>query len=92
MTPTPRASVLDALAEVYDPELDEPITRLGFVASNSATVLRVTAERSSGVRSIGMPPPSRARERSNSSSMMCSVKCTAPARKFTANTTRHSKA
>ncbi len=27
------ASVLGALAEVYDPELDEPITRLGFVAS-----------------------------------------------------------
>ncbi len=25
--------VLDALAEVYDPELDEPITRLGFVTS-----------------------------------------------------------
>jgi metal-sulfur cluster biosynthetic enzyme len=28
-----RASVLDALAEVHDPELDEPITSLGFVAS-----------------------------------------------------------
>ena len=27
------ASVIDALAEVYDPELDEPITRLGFVSS-----------------------------------------------------------
>ena len=27
------ASVLGALAEVYDPELDEPITRLGFVSS-----------------------------------------------------------
>ena len=27
------ASVLDALADVYDPELDEPITRLGFVTS-----------------------------------------------------------
>jgi len=27
------ASVIDALAQVYDPELDEPITRLGFVAS-----------------------------------------------------------
>jgi metal-sulfur cluster biosynthetic enzyme len=27
------ASVIDALAEVYDPELDEPITRLGFVTS-----------------------------------------------------------
>jgi metal-sulfur cluster biosynthetic enzyme len=27
------ASVLDALAAVYDPELDEPITRLGFVTS-----------------------------------------------------------
>jgi len=30
---TTAASVLGALAEVYDPELDEPITRLGFVAS-----------------------------------------------------------
>jgi metal-sulfur cluster biosynthetic enzyme len=28
-----RASVLDALAQVHDPELDEPITRLGFVTS-----------------------------------------------------------
>jgi metal-sulfur cluster biosynthetic enzyme len=28
-----RERVIDALAEVYDPELDEPITRLGFVAS-----------------------------------------------------------
>jgi metal-sulfur cluster biosynthetic enzyme len=28
-----RARVIDALAEVYDPELDEPITRLGFVSS-----------------------------------------------------------
>jgi metal-sulfur cluster biosynthetic enzyme len=28
-----RASLIDALAEVYDPELDEPITKLGFVAS-----------------------------------------------------------
>ena len=28
-----RASVIDALTEVYDPELDEPITRLGFVTS-----------------------------------------------------------
>jgi metal-sulfur cluster biosynthetic enzyme len=27
------ASVLSALAQVYDPELDEPITRLGFVTS-----------------------------------------------------------
>ena len=27
------ASVIEALAEVYDPELDEPITRLGFVTS-----------------------------------------------------------
>jgi metal-sulfur cluster biosynthetic enzyme len=26
------ASVMDALAEVHDPELDEPITKLGFVA------------------------------------------------------------
>ena len=25
--------MIDALAEVYDPELDEPITRLGFVSS-----------------------------------------------------------
>ena len=33
MTPTLSASVLEALDEVYDPELDEPITRLGFVAS-----------------------------------------------------------
>jgi metal-sulfur cluster biosynthetic enzyme len=30
---TTSSSVLDALAEVYDPELDEPITSLGFVAS-----------------------------------------------------------
>jgi metal-sulfur cluster biosynthetic enzyme len=30
---TASASVMDALAEVYDPELDEPITRLGFVTS-----------------------------------------------------------
>ena len=28
-----RERVLDALAEVYDPELDEPITELGFVTS-----------------------------------------------------------
>jgi metal-sulfur cluster biosynthetic enzyme len=28
-----RERVVDALAEVYDPELDEPITRLGFVSS-----------------------------------------------------------
>jgi metal-sulfur cluster biosynthetic enzyme len=28
-----RTRVIDALAEVYDPELDEPITRLGFVSS-----------------------------------------------------------
>jgi metal-sulfur cluster biosynthetic enzyme len=28
-----RERVFDALAEVYDPELDEPITRLGFVSS-----------------------------------------------------------
>jgi metal-sulfur cluster biosynthetic enzyme len=28
-----RQRVIDALAEVYDPELDEPITRLGFVSS-----------------------------------------------------------
>ena len=33
MTSTTTASVIDALAEVYDPELDEPITRLGFVSS-----------------------------------------------------------
>lgn len=33
MTPALSASVLEALDEVYDPELDEPITRLGFVAS-----------------------------------------------------------
>jgi metal-sulfur cluster biosynthetic enzyme len=30
---TVRERVIDALAEVYDPELDEPITRLGFVSS-----------------------------------------------------------
>jgi metal-sulfur cluster biosynthetic enzyme len=30
---TDRASVLRSLAEVHDPELDEPITTLGFVAS-----------------------------------------------------------
>ena len=29
---TTSAGVMDALAEVYDPELDEPITRLGFVS------------------------------------------------------------
>ncbi len=28
-----RERVLDALSQVYDPELDEPITRLGFVSS-----------------------------------------------------------
>jgi metal-sulfur cluster biosynthetic enzyme len=28
-----RERVIEALAEVYDPELDEPITRLGFVSS-----------------------------------------------------------
>jgi metal-sulfur cluster biosynthetic enzyme len=28
-----RERVIDALAEVYDPELDEPITKLGFVTS-----------------------------------------------------------
>jgi metal-sulfur cluster biosynthetic enzyme len=28
-----RERVIDALAEVYDPELDEPITKLGFVSS-----------------------------------------------------------
>ncbi len=33
MTPARSASVLDALAEVHDPELDEPITSLGFVTS-----------------------------------------------------------
>jgi metal-sulfur cluster biosynthetic enzyme len=31
------ARVLDALAEVHDPELDEPITRLGFVTSCEVT-------------------------------------------------------
>ena len=30
---TTSAGVMDALGEVYDPELDEPITRLGFVSS-----------------------------------------------------------
>ena len=29
---TTSAGVMDALGEVYDPELDEPITRLGFVS------------------------------------------------------------
>jgi metal-sulfur cluster biosynthetic enzyme len=33
MTPALSASVLEALGEVHDPELDEPITSLGFVAS-----------------------------------------------------------
>ena len=33
MTPIASERVLDALAEVHDPELDEPITSLGFVAS-----------------------------------------------------------
>jgi metal-sulfur cluster biosynthetic enzyme len=33
MTPALTASVLDALGEVHDPELDEPITALGFVGS-----------------------------------------------------------
>ena len=33
MTPIASERVLDALAEVHDPELDEPITTLGFVAS-----------------------------------------------------------
>ena len=34
---TTSSSVLDALAEVHDPELDEPITSLGFVASCEVT-------------------------------------------------------
>ena len=34
---TSSSSVLDALAEVHDPELDEPITSLGFVASCEVT-------------------------------------------------------
>jgi metal-sulfur cluster biosynthetic enzyme len=33
MTAVARERVFHALAEVYDPELDEPITRLGFVSS-----------------------------------------------------------
>ena len=33
MNPSGSARVLDALAEVFDPELDEPITALGFVSS-----------------------------------------------------------
>ncbi|MBV9336903.1 MAG: DUF59 domain-containing protein [Solirubrobacterales bacterium] len=33
MTPALSARVLEALGEVHDPELDEPITALGFVAS-----------------------------------------------------------
>ena len=32
-----RGRVLDALSEVYDPELDEPITRLRFVTSCDVT-------------------------------------------------------
>ena len=34
---TPRAAVWEALGEVLDPELDEPITGLGFVASCSVS-------------------------------------------------------
>jgi metal-sulfur cluster biosynthetic enzyme len=34
---TTSSSVLDALAEVHDPELDEPITTLGFVSSCATT-------------------------------------------------------
>jgi len=37
MTPALSASVLAALGEVHDPELDEPITSLGFVASCEVT-------------------------------------------------------
>jgi metal-sulfur cluster biosynthetic enzyme len=33
-----RERVIDALAEVYDPELDEPITRLGFVTSCEVSI------------------------------------------------------
>jgi metal-sulfur cluster biosynthetic enzyme len=33
-----RARVLDALGEVHDPELDEPITSLGFVTSCQVTL------------------------------------------------------
>ncbi|MBV9915697.1 MAG: iron-sulfur cluster assembly protein [Solirubrobacterales bacterium] len=43
--------VLDALAEVHDPELDEPITALGFVAS-----CEVTAEGAVAV-SLRLPTP-----------------------------------
>ena len=35
--PTGARQVLDALAEVHDPELDEPITALGFVSSREVT-------------------------------------------------------
>lgn len=34
---TSKSSVMQALAAVHDPELDEPITRLGFVASCEVT-------------------------------------------------------
>jgi metal-sulfur cluster biosynthetic enzyme len=34
---TTRARVLDALGSVHDPELDEPITKLGFVTSSEVT-------------------------------------------------------
>jgi metal-sulfur cluster biosynthetic enzyme len=37
MTPALSASVLHALGEVHDPELDEPITTLGFVSSCTTT-------------------------------------------------------
>jgi metal-sulfur cluster biosynthetic enzyme len=33
VTVVPSERVIEALGEVYDPELDEPITRLGFVSS-----------------------------------------------------------
>jgi metal-sulfur cluster biosynthetic enzyme len=37
MTAALRATVLEALGEVHDPELDEPITTLGFVTSCETT-------------------------------------------------------
>ena len=48
---TIRARVLEALGTVYDPELDEPITTLGFVSSCS-----VSAEGDVSVR-LRLPTP-----------------------------------
>ena len=48
---TTRAQVFEALGTVYDPELDEPITTLGFVGS-----LVVTADGDVSVR-LRLPTP-----------------------------------